>query len=70
MTRGTRLAIGSALCLALGAAQACFREAPPCDQASYDALADTCEPDGLTVAQCAERLRERTAVCTKRIRAE
>lgn len=48
----------------------CFREAPPCDQVSYDALADTCAPDGLTVEQCAARLHERTAFCTKRIEAE
>jgi len=48
----------------------CFREAPPCDDPGYDAVAETCEPDGLTAEQCAARLREHTAFCKRRIDAE
>lgn len=48
----------------------CWREAPPCDQPGYDAVAETCRRDRITVAQCAERLREHTSRCTQKIEAE
>ena len=48
----------------------CWREAPPCDTAGYDAVADTCDRDDLTVADCAARLRDHTAQCKRRIEAE
>ncbi len=48
----------------------CWREAPPCDQAGFDAVAETCVRDGLTMAECAERTREHREACARRIEAE
>ena len=43
---------------------ACFREAPPCDQASLDKIKNTCK----SVEECDQRLDDRASICEERIR--
>lgn len=43
---------------------ACFREAPPCDQATRDHIKRTCK----TLEECERRILERDQVCSERFR--
>jgi hypothetical protein len=45
-------------------AVACFREAPPCDQASLDRIVSTCPSE----AECMRLLDERRELCAARFR--
>jgi hypothetical protein len=56
--------------LAILCATGCFREAAPCDQSGFDAVAETCVTDRLDGAACNERLIGHEQRCAKRIEAE
>jgi hypothetical protein len=56
--------------LAILCATACFREAAPCDQAGFDAVAETCVTDRLDATACNERLLGHEQRCKARIEAE
>lgn len=49
---------------------ACFREAPPCDQPGFDAVAETCVRDHVSMPDCAKRLDEHEAFCKRKVEAE
>lgn len=64
MTRKKRLYLGAVLIGALYVVPACFREAPPCDQATRERIKATCK----TEAECLERINERERICEERMR--